>query len=76
MQPSSIVCEKSLRMPLLRASAVDGQSGLQPAAVPAVMSLAFPPPRIAMHAQRLGTSKKLPNRSRGLACLKAAGFLV
>src|ERR1700744_599311 len=47
-------------MPLPPVSAVAARSGRRPAAVLAVMSLAFPPPRTATRALRPGTSKRLP----------------
>src|SRR5581483_3668936 len=61
MQPSSIACAKSSRMQPLPVSGEADPSVRRLAAVPAATSPAFPPPRIAIRAPRLGTWKKPPN---------------
>ena len=61
---SSIACAKSSRMPQPPASVGAGPSVRRHAAVPAVTSLAFRPPRTAIRALRLVTSKRPPNRGR------------
>ena len=61
-RPSSIACAKSSRMPPRLVSAVVDPSGPPRVAARVVTSPGFPPPRTAIRAQRLATSKKPPNR--------------